>query len=356
MLSVITINEPEKWDNIVKTFKNYDVYYLSGYVKAFELHGDGQPILFFYEDNDIRAMNVSMKRDIAENIHFKDFIPQNTFFDLATPYGYGGFLVEGSYSPEDIKKLNEEYVKLCNENSIVCEFVRFNPLTSNANNANYIYDETVLGKTVSMDLNSTKIIWDNLTSKNRNVIRKAKKNEVEIYWGRDKNLYDTFIKMYNSTMDKDNATSYYYFNKDFYKSILNDLKYNSIMFYAVYANKIIAMSIILFANCRMHYHLSASIDEYKHLAPTNLLLYEVACWGSEQGFLHFHLGGGVGSSEDSLYKFKNSFNRNSDNKFVVGKKILDKEKYDWLVSLRKFTDEENNKENFFPKYRIQINI
>lgn len=351
MLSVIKINESKKWDNLVKTFKNYDIYYLSGYVKSFEMHGDGEPILFHYEDSNIKAINVSMKKDISEFEFYNDIIPKNQLFDLATPYGYGGFIVEGNSCPESINRLNKKYEDFCIENNIISEFVRFHPVINNADIVKNMYDETILGKTISIDLSIVEDIWNNITSKNRNVIRKAKKNGVEIYWGRDSNLYDTFVKMYNSTMDKDNATDYYYFDKDFYRCILNDLKYNSLMFYALYENRIIAMSIIIFANDRMHYHLSASIDEYKYLAPTNLLLYEVACWGNANGFSHFHLGGGVGSSKDGLYKFKSSFNKNSDNNFIVGKKIFDKDKYEWLVSLRGFTEGDKTSTDFFPLYR-----
>lgn len=82
------------------------------------------------------------------------------------------------------------------------------------------------------------------------------------------------------------------------------------MFYAEYNNEIIAMSIILLANKRMHYHLSGVKYEFRPLAPTNLLLYEAALWGSKQGFESFHLGGGLKSSEDGLFKFKQAFNRN----------------------------------------------
>ena len=91
-------------------------------------------------------------------------------------------------------------------------------------------------------------------------------------------------------MDKDKADDYYYFGKNFYESILLDLKYNSLIFYAVYENKIIAMAIILFNNRKMHYHLSAVNKQYQHLAPTNFLLYEAACWGHENGYKTFHLG------------------------------------------------------------------
>ena len=95
-------------------------------------------------------------------------------------------------------------------------------------------------------------------------------------------------------MDKDNAEEYYYFEEEFYKSIHEDLSGHYEMFYAVYEGQIIAMSIILFANRQMHYHLSGSMIEYRNLAPSNLLLYEAALWGCKQGYRTFHLGGGVG--------------------------------------------------------------
>ena len=75
-------------------------------------------------------------------------------------------------------------------------------------------------------------------------------------------------------------------------------------------------------------------------------------WGCEQGFKTFHLGGGVGSGEDNLYKFKAAFNRNSDYQFSIGKEIFYREKYDELVRIRKNSDESFNAESsFFPLYR-----
>ena len=49
-------------------------------------------------------------------------------------------------------------------------------------------------------------------------------------------------------MKRDNAKEYYYFSEDFYRSVLYDLKHNSLIFYAVFEEKIVAMSIVLFVN------------------------------------------------------------------------------------------------------------
>ncbi|WP_200798699.1 lipid II:glycine glycyltransferase FemX [Bacillus tuaregi] len=350
-LSVITTSEDEKWDEIVKSFKDYDVYYLSGYTKAFAIHGDGEPALFYYEGKDFKAINVVMIRDIASDVRFSDKLPENTYYDITTPYGYGGFLIEGKVTQDNLLKLNEEYILKCREKGIISEFVRFHPVLNNSEVMEELYDITKLGRTITVELSSKAQIWSGITSKNRNVIRKAIKSGVSIYWGRDSKLFEEFIDLYNATMDKDNAKDYYYFNKDFYESVLNDLKYNSMVFYALYEGRVIAMSIILFSNQQIHYHLSASDRNYQHLAPTNLLLYEAACWGSENGYKTFHLGGGLSSKEDSLYKFKKVFNKNSDTTFSIGTKIINEEKYRDLVELRSAETDFDESTSFFPLYR-----
>ena len=78
---------------------------------------------------------------------------------------------------------------------------------------------------------------------------------------------------------------------------------------------------MLYANNRMHCHLLGCLYEYRKLAPSNLLLYKAACWGYSQGFETMHIGGGIGSEEDNLFRFKKSFNVNSDNTFSIGKEI-----------------------------------
>lgn len=351
MLLVIPIDEAEEWDEIVKSFKEYDIYYLSGYSKAFKLHGDGDPTLFYYEDHNLRAINVVMKRDIEKDERFSGKLPEDAYFDMTTPYGYGGFLVEGQTTEDSLKHLDEEYSSFCKDKGIISEFVRFHPILENSKIMEDAYNVSSLGKTISMKLHSIEQIWSNLISKNRNVIRKAQKAGVEIFWGRSPELYVEFIQLYNATMDKDNARDYYYFEEDFYRSILNDLKHHALIFYAKYNGKTISMSIILFANQQMHYHLSASDREYQGLAPTNLLLYEAACWGCKNGYKSFHLGGGLGSNEDSLYKFKSAFNRNANSSFEVGRKIFDDEKYKELVEIRNAEAEIEITSRFFPKYR-----
>ena len=345
MLTVYTLNDFEKWDKAVRSFKEHDVYWLNGYVKAFQIHGDGEPLLFFYDDGTTRGINVVMKRDIARDERFKGLIPENHYFDIATPYGYGGWIIEGE-EPEKLFAAYEGWIK---RNGIISEFVRFHPLIENHEKSMGFYDVVQLGEVVHMDLDNPELIWSNIISKNRNMIRKALKNGVKVYNGRFPEIYEKFRVIYNETMDKDNAEKYYYFKPEFYDSLLNDLPDNAQVFWAEKDEKVIAASIMLHANGRMFYHLSGSVREYGTFAPTNLILYRAALWGCANGCSTLYLGGGLGSGVDSLFKFKKAFYKGDDlHHFYVGRKIHDPEVYEELKQIRGDSIENPN---FFPVYR-----
>ena len=342
MLTVYTLDQSEQWDAVVRSFMEYDVYWLSGYVKAFQIHGDGEPLVFFYEGDGCRGINVVMKRDVAKDEHFKGKIEEGRYFDFSTPYGYGGWIMEG----ESTERLFEEYERWIEKNGIISEFVRFHPMVKNHEASRSFYEIIQLGEVVHMDLSSPDDIWNNIISKNRNMIRKAIKNGVVIYNGRFPEIYEKFRTIYNGTMDKDDAEEYYYFGPEFYQSVLEDLPHNAQVFWAEKDGQVIAASIMLATNGRMNYHLSGSLHEFSSLAPTNLLLYEAALWGCANGYKTLYLGGGVGSGEDSLFKFKRAFFKGELNHFYIGKKIYDHGKYDELLALRKLLES-----NYFPKYR-----
>lgn len=342
MINTYTLEQKDQWDAVVRSFEEYDVYWLSGYVKAFMIHGDGKPILISYDDGKTRGINVVMMRDIAEDSRFVGKLPPKRYYDVVTPYGYGGWIIEG----DDTDPLFSEYRDWIENRQIISEFVRFHPLIKNHTRCCDFYEVIQLGEVVHMDLASREAIWENITSKNRNMIRKADKNDIRIYNGRFPVIYKTFRDIYDKTMDKDHAELYYYFKDEFYETILDDLSSNAQVFWAEKDGMPIAASIMLECNGYMNYHLSGSLAEYKSLAPTNLLLYQAAIWGHEHGMRTLYLGGGVGSGEDSLFKFKRAFYKGELNYFYIGKKIYNQGKYDQLAGTRAPSDS-----SFFPKYR-----
>lgn len=349
MLNVYSITQREEWDIIVKSFHLFDVYYLSGYVKAFELYGDGEPLLLYFSSETLRGINVVMKRDIACDKRFEGKIENGEYFDLTTPYGYGGWYFEGDQTGKDVDTFKEEYTAWCLENKAVSDFVRFHPVLENVSGINNeVYDTTFLGNTVAIYLDSEEKIWERFSSKNRGHIRVAIKEGVTVRTDTSREAFDVFRKIYETTMDHDDALSYYYFDNEFFESIRNDLEGNYTVFTAYLGDTAIASSIMLYAGKFVNYHLSGQLFDYRRYAGTNMILYETAKWGCKSGYDWFHLGGGLGAQEGSLYDFKKSFYKKGDDKlFHVGKRILNPELYEKLVSLRDNLPESN----YFPRYR-----
>ena len=96
----------------------------------------------------------------------------------------------------------------------------------------------------------------------------------------------------------------------------------------------------------LHYHLGATADSARDLGASNLLLYEAALWGQEQGLEEFHLGGGAGAKEDSLFAFKQRFSPGGRREFWIGKLVHDEDAYHRLSG-----DAQIDLSGYFPAYR-----
>ncbi|ULG74953.1 GNAT family N-acetyltransferase [Macrococcus brunensis] len=345
MFKVISFKQREEWEGFIEESNQADVYHQWGYVESYRINGDGDPILFTYKSETTEIINVVLKRDISKNPNFKS-LPRNKYFDFVSPYGYGGTLIQG-----DNKLEIEEYFRLyneyCTKKNIVSEFVRFNPIQNNIELLKNYYDVTTLGETVAINLHSTKMVWENMQARHRSKIRQSSRKGIEVFCTNSKSILPKFIEIYEETMTRDQADSYYFFKNDYYSSYFENLKQNFLIFYAVLNEEIISAAIILLGNRKLHYHLSGTKDEYHSLAPNNLILTEVALWGAKNGYETFHLGGGLGSREDSLLQYKKKFNKNSNLRFSIGKKIFNHEVYNDLLEKRGFEEEVS----FFPEYR-----
>lgn len=348
MFTIYTLENKDEWIEIIKGFQDIDIYYYPEYVEAYLNNGDGIPQLIHYINDDVEVVNVVIKRDISNHPNFVTTIESSKYFDFITPYGYGGPLFKNKVSIIEEEQFYYNYKDFCRKHGIISEFIRFSPTLKNYLPAIGKIETLEVGPTVTLSIYDKDLIWEKLHAKNKNSIRKSVKNKVKIYWGRSLSLMKEFKEMYYDTMTRDHAQDYYYFSDEFFDSILSDLKYNMLIFYAEMDAKIISMSIVLFSNNSLHYHLSASKYEYRKYSPSNLLLYEIALFGQKNGYTIFHLGGGLSGELDNLYKYKKSFNIENDTKFITGKLIFNKEVYEYLSNLT--TGDYDSK--FFPKYRI----
>lgn len=313
------------------------------------LHGDGDIFLIYFENEADRFCYVVMMRDIAKTVQFSGFLEEEKYYDWETPYGYGGPLADCAITTASQLIFKKEIVDYCIQRNIVAQFVRFHPLLRNYDVLPDVIETRYLRDTIFMDTADSEVIIANMDTKNRNMVRKAQKNGIVIVKKGIEDFED-FIPMYNETMERNGAEEYYTFKRDYFESLCY-MRDNAFILYALYEDKPICGSIMYYNDRFMHYHLSGSYADFRKYAPSNLLLYEAACWAAENGIKQFHLGGGM-IPDDSLFRFKKQFNKNGYASFVVGRTIFNKEAYRELLQIRQIINPEFNKENgFMLQYR-----
>lgn len=339
---VINNNEKEKWNRIVKSFPDYDIYYLNEYIKPFLCLDKTEAFLIYFKNEKTELCYVVEKSDVSNFKSFCKNLDKKTYFDLSTPYGYGGPLVK-NYNYENIKLFFDRLTKWAKSENIVSQFIRFHPLIENHKFFADFIEIKTFKKTVYLALDDEETIYKNMDLTCRRHVKRALKNNITVSINNSKEAQNNFIKLYIHTMKRNNATDYYYFNDKFYEETFSNLGKNSNLFNAYYNGEIISSAIIFNCNNNLHYHLAASNKDYMNLCSNKLLVYEVALWGVKNGYKKFHMGGG-NEAEDSLFTYKRSFNKGGLKDFYIGRNIFDIIKYSKLMSLRKEFDQEFNLE------------
>lgn len=349
-MELIQAKEKEKWNHIVKSFEKWDVYYLNEYARSLQIHGDGVPLLIYHANKYGRLCYVMMQNDIANVEGLSPYLETGKYYDWTTPYGYGGPLVDGEITTDWMVEFKKELKNYCKAQKVITQFFRFHPLLQNQKVLKEISDVIYLKNTVYIDTVDKEILFKNMTPNNRNMVRKAIKNGIEIISDNGERL-DDFVSIYNATMNKNKADEYYYFERAYFDYLRYELNSNVIFFYAIKEDKPISASIFLFNEQYMHYHLSGTLPEYRNMAATNLLLSCAAQWAVERGIGKLHLGGGVGR-DDSLLQFKKHFNKNGLIDFYIGRNIFEQNVYNELVEMKKKYDEQfDETKPFLIKYR-----
>lgn len=345
-ITQVHVDERERWNEVVRSFSNYDVFYLNEYVYAFmkESPKNGTPILLYYENGKDKAINVVFKRDVSSDEKMHGRLEQNKYFDLVSPYGYGGFWGDVS----DYDTLNKTYNDYCISESFICEFVRFELFGDY-----YLhYDGEVESRTHnvvrSLDMPLDEM-WMDFRQNVRKNIKKANKNELKIIVeNSDVHLKD-FLNIYYSTMDRNSAESEYYFSEEFYSN-LNKMTNNIMYFYVLYGEKIISTELVIYGAENCYSYLGGTNSDYFDLRPNEFLKYEVIKWAQNKGLKNFVLGGGYGA-DDGIFQYKSHLAPHGIVDFHIGRKIFDEAKYVELVELRAKDNPECRDSKYFPKYR-----
>ena len=128
-------------------------------------------------------------------------------------------------------------------------------------------------------------------SRRRN-IRFATKHDVEVFQASAREDFSAFYEVYVSWRQTERKAiegpevSFETFEKTYH------LNSNRRLFLARYSGKIIAGTTVRFlAKGMLEYAANASMDDYLHLRPNDLLLWKTVEWGCQEGFRRYSLGG-----------------------------------------------------------------
>ncbi len=323
-----------------------DIYFENNYGKLYENVEKGIAKKYEYEDENGKVSNQFILREIPLRID------DNKYYDIVTPYGYGGPVIEKCVKDkkdELLKNYEKKFKEYCVNKSIVSEFVRFHPIINNAKDFKIMYNAQCIRKTLGTNLKDFEDpVMSEFSKGCRKNIRQAIRKGISYKVTKNPNDLSVFKKIYYSTMDRNHATDYYYFDDNYFNSVLKYFNDNIILVEAIYENQTIACGLYFIYNKIIHIHLSGTLNEYLYLSPAYMLRYGVTLWGKENGYELIHHGGGRSNSEeDSLYKFKKQFAKNTEFDFFVGKKIWNQNIYDKLCVAKKV----DKNEDFFPAYR-----
>jgi serine/alanine adding enzyme len=327
-----------------------DIYFEKNYGKLYESIEKGSCELFEFSNEDGNVQHLFIKREIPI------LIDNKSYFDIVTPYGYGGPLITRSNEnrkDELVKEFEYEFNKYCLKNNIVSEFVRFHPVIGNASDFKECYDISHIRNTVGTNLKDYDDPFQSEFSKScKKNIRKALNENITFKITRNPSDVSQFKKIYYSTMKRNEAAEYYYFDDEYFNMCVNYFGKNLVLVEALHEQKTIAMGLYFIYDKTIHIHLSGTLSEYLYLSPAYILRYAITIWGKENGFELIHHGGGrTNYPDDNLYKFKKQFGVNTDFEFYVGKKIWNKELYYKLCEI----NEVKYDGDYFPAYRASIN-
>lgn len=283
-----------------------------------------------------------LRRDIAD--------PNSEQYDIVSPYGYGGICPQDS---ADIANFRGKFLKASRERGLVAEFIRTNPLdydeyAVDAINPDSVSRHTTFG--VGFDVDPNEYFTD-AEGRHRTAVRKAEKSGLEVIKHPITASLDpgsAFRTLYRNTMERVGASSRLKLDTNYFERMCGVGEEHGFIAEVVDTEgAVVASSVFLTHDIRVHYHLSGTTPEGQKLGATNLLIdWIVRNHLQPKGILH--LGGGV-SANDGLEKFKRSIS-NRNLQVHLCRTVVNHEAYD---SLCRTADVNPDFDGYFPAYRTR---
>lgn len=331
---------PGEWDRLLDRIGVGEVYLRRAYLESAALLGQGTPAYLHLGGGSGDVVFPALVREARARD--RDLPHQ----DVGTPMGYGGPVATGSEPPT--AAFFDAYERWCTANRVVSTFARFHPLLANQELAEGHWRLEHIGHSIGWRVEGRDAdeLLAGMDSHHRRVVRKARAAGVEVGVEESPEDLGAFVLLYEETMRRRNASQFYFFPETYWEHLTGALGASLVRADARSDGELVASIVCLAGPPLLHYHLGASSERGQTLGANHLLFWETAAWAGEHGFGRFHLGGGVGGFEDSLYEFKRRFDPEGTLPAYLGKRVHDEAAYRELSG----TDEVEYT-GYFPAYR-----
>jgi sugar O-acyltransferase (sialic acid O-acetyltransferase NeuD family) len=289
--------------------------------------------------------------------------------DVTSVYGYTGPLLFGCQQDEPfLASAWETMVEAWRSQSVVSVFTRFHPLLgnhqwprgANGEKTTQPMDDNCGGKTVVIDLSGSEAeTWNSYNRHLRQTLRRLLSLGVEVTPDPDWRHLNDFIRIYYSTMRRNNAAPFYLFPHQNLCKLKEALGSHGSLMVARYADEVIAAALLIEYAGIVTLFLLATHDRFTAMSPGKMVIHAAQTWARARGNRVFHLGGGRSSrNDDTLFRFKSWFSKRSY-PFYVGHWILDQEVYHVLATARQKQAKRLSRgtdQTYFPAYRAPFEM
>ena len=262
---------------------------------------------------------------------------ESSHTDITGLYGRGG-LVQDVNDKDELNAFHSAFREYCIDVGILCSFDRFHPKLENhlfTDKLTKLYD---IGDFVVLSLEeSIEQIESQFKHNHRKSIKKAERQNVSFFYEENLGHLDDFLTIYKSTLKRNNANNFYYFEDKFYQEIQKNLQGNFIFYYAMVDSKIISCELVLFDSLFAHSYLGGTLADYMPYGANVFLKREIIRDIKKRNVLYYLLGGGV-NKDDGIYKYKLWFAPSGSCKSYIGGVIYNQKSYN---DLKKYMDSKN---------------
>ena len=339
MFNIIKSENQAQWNEVIQSMNDFDFYHLNEYHR---LDQSGVPLLLHYSDETSAfALPIILR-----------CIEGTEYHDITSVYGYSGPLANtGQPDRKSIAAFHRELLRFFDENAVVSVFSRLHPLFPGQ-------EEILDGAGITLNMGATVAIDLRLPEKEqrrqyarslRTAVNRLRRKGLTVKKAETKAEIAAFADVYTETMKRVHASQIYFFDKDYFFRFLETLP--ATLFVAYYEGKIVCGSLFTDCNGVIQAHLNATADDYLYLSPLKYVLDQIRLYGIEKNRNYLHLGGGLGSSHDTLFEFKSRFSH-LHFPFGTWRYVHNREAYDRLVDEKHGNGLPNF--SFFPLYRAPV--